>query len=130
RARDRPSRAGERMRASLGLALRICALSTLALVLVAIFLTGRLELAARIYALVLAATMLLVALAALRRAYPTATSLHPPARRSGATRPEPPPTLARLEHECALGLAGSFDLHYSLRPRLRVLARALLASRP
>ena len=38
--------------------------------------------------------------------------------RAGAT----PASSRRLEQETALGVAGSFDLHYRLRPRLRALA--------
>jgi hypothetical protein len=34
-----------------------------------------------------------------------------------------------LEDEAALGVAGAFDLHHRLRPRLRPLAIGLLSSR-
>jgi hypothetical protein len=37
--------------------------------------------------------------------------------------------LARLEQEVALGVAGSFDLHHHLRPRLRIIAAELLTAR-
>jgi hypothetical protein len=65
---------------------------------------------------------------ALRRAYPPAASLRP-RRGPRAQRREVPGTLARIEQEVALAVAGSFDLHHRLRPRLRGLAIDLLAAR-
>jgi hypothetical protein len=103
-------------------------LLTLALVAIAAFLPGRVELAARVYALLVCGLALLIAVAALRRGYPRAAPLRPK-RRHKAERPEPPPTLARIEQETALGIAGSFELHHRLRPRVRNLARSLLAAR-
>jgi hypothetical protein len=50
-----------------------------------------------------------------------------PAR--AAAKRRPPPTLGRIEHEVALSVAGSFDLHYRLVPRLRSVAAGLLDSR-
>lgn len=116
------------MKADLLRAARLLVLATLALVVVAAFLPGRLELAARIYALMLSGLVLLLAIAALRRAYPPATALRPKSRRRTERR-RPPPTLARIEQEIALGVAGSFDLHHHLRPRLRTIAGALLGTR-
>lgn len=116
------------MKADLLRAARFLVLATLALVVVAAFLPGRLELAARIYALVLSGLVLLLAIAALRRAYPPVTALRPKSRRRTERR-RPPPTLARIEQETALGVAGSFDLHHHLRPRLRAIAGALLGTR-
>ena len=46
-----------------------------------------------------------------------------------ASTDTPPPTLGRIEHEVALGVGGSFDLHYRLVPRLRTVAAGLLESR-
>ncbi len=115
------------MRRDLYRALRVLVISTLALLFVVAFLPGRLELAVRVYALVLCAVALLLVLAALRRAYPPATSLR---HRSGqTTSTQRPGSLARLEHLAALGVAGSFDLHHRLRPRLRTIAQGLLSSR-
>jgi hypothetical protein len=37
--------------------------------------------------------------------------------------------LSRIEHEAALGVAGSFDLHFRLLPRLRAIAAGLLTAR-
>jgi len=116
------------VRADLLRAAKFLVLATLALVFVAVFLPGRLELAARIYALALCGLVLMLAIAALRRAYPPATALRPKSRRR-AERRRPPPTLARIEQETALGVAGSFDLHHHLRPRLRAIAGALLGTR-
>ena len=116
------------MRASLLRAAGFLVLPTLALVFVAAFLPGRLQLAARIYALVLCGLVLLLAITALRRTYPPATALRPKSRRR-TERLRPPPTLARIEQETALGVAGSFDLHHHLRPRLRAIVGGLLGTR-
>jgi hypothetical protein len=117
------------VRADLALAGKVLVLPTLALVLAAASFPGRFELAARVYALVLATAALGLALAALRRAYPPAALPHSSKLRSGSRPRRPPPTLARLENECLLGMGGSFDLHYRLRPRLREIAAPLLAIR-
>ena len=82
----------------------------------------------RIYALVLCAEGLVLALGALRRAYPAETHLREPVAAASEPR-RPPPSLARIELEAALGVAGSFDLHHRLVPRLRSIATGLLASR-
>jgi hypothetical protein len=108
-------------------ALRLLIYPTLAVLIVAAFIPGRLGLVVRIYALLLCAVTLVLVVAALRRAYPPATPLrHDAGRRSGDQRPG---NLARLEHLCALGTAGSFDLHHHLRPRLRTIAQGLLTTR-
>jgi hypothetical protein len=109
-------------------ALKLFAALTIALAAVAIFAPGRAVLAVRVYALVLCAEILVVALLALRRAYPAERLMRRPSA-AGATRRRPPPSLARIELEAALGVAGSFDLHYRLVPRLRSIAAGLLASR-
>jgi hypothetical protein len=108
-------------------AARALVVPTVALVGIAIVAPGRLELAVRIYALVLCSTAIVVLLLALRRAYPDESPLRETAR--PASKRTPPPTLARIEHEVALGVAGSFDLHFRLVPRLRTLATGLLRSR-
>lgn len=115
------------MRRDLGGALRVLVVPTLALVGVAALAPGRLALAVRIYALVVCAVALGLALAALRRAYPRAQRLRPHVGQRAKSRP--PPSLARIEQEVALGVAGAFDLHFRLVPRIRVLAADLLASR-
>jgi hypothetical protein len=108
-------------------AARLLALPTMALLAIGLFAPGRLELGARIYALILCAAVVVVLLSVLRRAYPDESALREPAARSA--RSAPPPSLARIEHEAALGVAGSFDLHYRLVPRVRTVATGLLASR-
>jgi hypothetical protein len=115
------------VRRDLGSAARLLVVPTLALIAIAFFAPVRLALGVRIYALILCAAVIVVLLSALRRAYPDETALS-----TSATRPirnPPPPSLGRIEHEAALGVAGSFDLHYRLVPRLRALATGLLTSR-
>jgi len=109
-------------------ALRFLALPTVALVLVAGVAPGRLELAARIYALIVGSVGLVVAVRALRRADPPEKPLRGPSRRADHGR-RPPPSLARLEQLAALGVASSFDLQYRLVPQLRSIAAGLLESR-
>jgi hypothetical protein len=108
-------------------AARFLAVPTVALVGVAIFAPGRAELALRIYALILSATAIVLLVLALRRAYPDETLLHEPA--SVGPKRLTPPSLGRIEHEVALGVASSFDLHYRLVPRLRSVAAGLLNAR-
>jgi hypothetical protein len=116
------------MRREIGAALRLLVLPSIALVAVAAFVPGRLPLAARVYALVVCAVALGIGLLALRRAYPPAAPLRRGASASPLRR-RPPPTLARIEDEVALGVAGAFDLHHRLVPRLRSIAAGLLTSR-
>jgi hypothetical protein len=107
---------------------RLLVPATIALVAVVAFVPGRAELAIRLYALLLSAVVLALTVSALRRSYGPAAPLRRPSKRPPARR-EIPGTLVRLEQETALGVAGSFDLHHRLRPRLRGLARDLLAAR-
>jgi len=116
------------MTRQVGRAARVLFLPTILLVGVVAFLPGRSELAARVYALVVCVVVLGLALAALLRAYPAAERLRRDARRGDAAR-RPPHSLVRLEQEAAIGVAGAFDLHYRLRPRLRALALDLLDAR-
>jgi hypothetical protein len=116
------------MRRDLLRAGRFLALPTLALAFVVAFAPGRVGLALRVYALILCGVVLVLVVASLRRAYPPATPLRPPASRRRRAR-DVPATLERLEQELALGVAGSFDLHHRLRPRLRTIARDLLLAR-
>jgi hypothetical protein len=106
---------------------RALALPTVALLAIVAFAPGRIELGVRIYALILCAAVIVVLLRALRRAYPGESALRESTARA-STR-VPPPSLARVELEAALAVAGSFDLHYHLVPRLRALAAGLLSSR-
>jgi hypothetical protein len=116
------------LRSNLFRAGRFLVLPTLALAFVIALAPGRVELAVRVYALILCGVALVLLIAALRRAYPPATDIR---KRSGRERSarQAPATLARLEQEVALGVAGSFDLHHRLRPRLRRIAGELLVTR-
>ena len=115
------------MRRDVARALRVLIPATLAVLFVTAFLPGRLGVAVRVYALVLCAVALLLVLAALRRAYPRVAPLrHGSGQRRSMQRPG---SLARIEHLAALGVAGSFDLHHRLRPRLRTIAQGLLSTR-
>ncbi|MDH4101926.1 MAG: hypothetical protein OEW52_00880 [Thermoleophilia bacterium] len=116
------------MNRDLGRALRALIAPTVALFVVLVFIPGRLSLAVRIYGLLVCAVALALALSALRRSYPRARRLRPRRRQQPASR-RPPPGLARIEHETALGVAGAFDLHFRLVPRIRAIAAGLLASR-
>ncbi len=116
------------MRKDIAGALRALVLPTLALGLVVAFIPGRVGLVVRIYALVVCAAALALALTALRRAYPPETPLRESSTASPARR-QPPSSLGRIEHEAALGVVGSFDLHYRFVPRLRSTTSGLLAAR-
>jgi hypothetical protein len=109
-------------------AVRLLALPTVALIAVLAFVPGRLPLAVRAYALGICTVALGIGLIALRRSYPPIAPLRRPTP-SDTSRRRPPPTLARMEDELALGVAGSFHLHHRLVPRLRSVAGGLLSSR-
>jgi hypothetical protein len=111
-------------------AARLLALPTIGVLVILAFVPGRLELAIRVYALLVSAVALSLGTSVLRRSYPLASALRVPAgRRRERQRREIPGALARLENEVALGTTGSFGLHLKLRPRLRELASDLLAVR-
>jgi hypothetical protein len=108
---------------------RALVLATLGVLFVLLFVPGRLELAIRVFALIVCGVALAVLVSALRRAYPRVTPLRRATSRPDGAKRDVPETLDRLEQEVALGVAGSFDLHHSLRPRLRSIASELLAVR-
>ena len=116
------------MREALPRALRLLALPTVALLVVAVFASGRLEQAVRVYALVVCAVILGLAVAALRRTLPGAGG-SPRRGRRAAPRAEPPRSLAQLENESALAIGDSLDLYFRLRPHLRLIAAGLLEGR-
>jgi hypothetical protein len=105
------------------------ALPTLAVALAIAFLPGHAELAVRLYVFLLCGSALVLAVAWLRSAFPESAQLRPAAAAHRSGRRAPPGPLARIEQEVALGVAGSFDFHHRLRPRLRGLAKELLAAR-
>jgi len=104
-------------------------LPTLALLAILAFLPGWLDVALRVYALVVSGVTLALMVAVLRRVYPPTRPLRVAGRRRSGSRRDSPAMLARLEQEVVLGSAGSFDLHHQLRPRLRGLAAELLTTR-
>jgi hypothetical protein len=116
------------LRSDLATAARLLVLPTAVFAFVLAFLPGRVELAIRVFALLLCGMGLVLMVIALRRAFPLSTPLRPAERRRREPRTAPE-TLVRLEARAALGVAGAFDLHFRLRPRLRELASGLLASR-
>ena len=116
------------MKRDLWRAARALAVPALALGFVIAFAPGRTGLAIRIFALLACGAALLLLLAALRRAYPRERPLRRADKREAPSRAIPG-MLGRLEQETVLGVAGSFDLHYRLRPRLRRIAAELLTAR-
>ena len=115
------------MRGDLLGAVKVLVLPTLALLGVAAVAPGRLELALRIYALLVAGAVIVLALLALDRAFPREARLD--VTRARPRLPARPPSLTRAENEVVLGIASSVDLHYRLVPRLRRIASGVLASR-
>jgi hypothetical protein len=116
------------VRRDLAAGLRFLVLPTVALLFIGVGAPGRLELAARLYALLVCGIALVVAVRAVQRADPAETPLRDRARPTGRTR-RPPPSLARLEQLTTLGIASSFDLEYRLLPPLRWITAGLLSSR-
>jgi hypothetical protein len=109
-------------------ALRALVVPTLVLLGVAVVVPGRIPLAIRIYALVVCGAVLVLALRSLRRLYPRPRPLRSREARKTRSR-RPPPSLARIEDEAALGVAGAFALHFRLVPRIRSIASGVLSSR-
>ena len=109
-------------------ALRLLMLPTVALVVIVVAAPGRLELAARIYALIVGVVALVVAIRALRRTDTPEEPLRTAGKPADRER-RPPPSLTRAEQLAALGVASSFDLQYRLVPQLRATAAGLLESR-
>jgi hypothetical protein len=107
---------------------RLLIVPAAAFAFVLVFVPGRAGLAIRVGALVLCGFGVGLMVAALRRAFPREEPLRPPERKRREPR-SVPETLVRMEGRTALGVAGAFDLHFRLRPRLRGVATELLASR-
>jgi hypothetical protein len=109
-------------------AARALAVPTLAVLVALAFFPGQAALAVRVYALLVSSYVLGLGLLELRRELPSARPLRVPSKRPSGREPRPP-TLTRLEHDVALGVASSFDLHHRLRPGLHDLASDLLLAR-
>jgi hypothetical protein len=109
-------------------AFRLLFVPTLAVAVAVAMLPGRAGLVLRLYALYLCCVVVGFAVRSLRAAYPPARPLRPRPAWARSARPRPA-RLAQLENEAALGVAGAFDLHHRLRPRLRNLAAGLLEAR-
>ena len=105
-------------------------LPTLALLIVAALVPGRLALATHVWLLLVCGIALAAVLRSLLRSYPPAprSPLEDALERRTPTE-ERLPSLARLEREVTLGTSSSYDLHYRLRPTLRETAAGLLAVR-
>jgi hypothetical protein len=114
------------MRRALLLA-RVPAVATVAAVVALIAVRGRTELVLDAYVLVLGAFFLGVLVGRIRRANPVATaSPFERALAGTSSRGERLPDLEQVERELALARQTAADLHFRLRPRLRVIAARLL----
>jgi len=109
-------------------AARLLFLPTIALLLVAVLASGRLEQAVRVYALVVCAVVLGLAVQALRESFPDAGRLRS-TRGDRDSPPERPRGIGQLEGEVALGAGDAASFHHRLRPRLRLTAAGLLEDR-
>ena len=116
------------MRNAVARAARLLALPTIVLLGIAVFASGRLEPAVRIYALVVCAVVLSLAVGSLRQAFPPTTRPRA-SRKARRRRAEPPRSLGQLENETTLAIADALDFHYRLRLHLRTVAAGLLEGR-
>jgi hypothetical protein len=107
---------------------RLLVLPTLVLLGIAVFASGRLEQAVRIYALVVSAVVLTLAVGSLREAFPQ-TARHRRPRKARDRSADPPRSLAQLENEVTMGVGDALDFHYRFRPHLRLIAAGLLEGR-
>jgi hypothetical protein len=106
------------------------ALLTVTLVVLLLVVPGRAELVLHVYALAIAAIVLVQLVRMVRTAHPVAAdSPFDAALRRRTRRDERLPELAKVEREVSLGMTTAFDLHYRLRPPLRRVAGELLAAR-
>jgi hypothetical protein len=107
---------------------RLLVLPTIVLLGIAVFASGRLAQSVRIYALLVCAVVLLLAVAGLREAFPQVPRRRSP-RKARDRRADPPRSLAQLENEVTMGVADALDFHYRFRPHLRLVAAGLLEGR-
>ena len=116
------------MRNAIAQGARLLVLPTIVLGGVAVFASGRLELAVRIYALVVCAVVLALAVGSLRTAFPRSPRHRAPGRERDR-RADPRRSLAQLENEVAMSMGNALDLHFIFRPHLRAIAAGLLEGR-
>ena len=103
---------------------------TIALVAALVSFAGLRDLAVRIYVIALAGLALAALVAHVRRSNPVArSSAFDRALRRSRDRPEQLPDLERVERELMLAQQTAADVHFRLRPRVRRIAKQLLASR-
>ncbi len=103
---------------------------TIALVAALVSFAGLRDLAVRIYVIALAGLALAALVAHVRRSNPVArSSAFDRALRRSQDRPEQLPDLERVERELMLAQQTAADVHFRLRPRVRRIAKQLLASR-
>jgi len=107
---------------------RLLVLPTIVLLGIAVFASGRLEQAARIYALVVCAVVLAFAVGSLREAFPQ-TDRHRQPRKTRDRRADPPRSLGQLENEVTMSVGDALDFHYRFRPHVRLIAAGLLEGR-
>ena len=116
------------MRSAAARAVRLLVLPTIVLLGVAVFASGRLELAVRIYALIVCAVVLTLAVGSLRNAFPQAPRRGGPDRKRDR-RADPRRSLAQLENEVTMGTGNALDFHFLFRPHLRQIVAGLLEGR-
>lgn len=116
------------MRGAFARAVRLLVLPTVVLLGIAVFASGRLEQAVRIYALLVCAVLLLLAVAGLREAFPQRDRRRM-SRKARDRRADPPRSLAQLENELTMSVGDALDFHYRFRPHLRLIAAGLLEGR-
>ena len=105
---------------------RLLVLPTVVVLGVAVFASGRLGPAVRIYALIVCAVVLALAVGSLREAFPQ-TPRHRSRRMGRSRRADPPRSLAQLENELTMSIGDALDFHYRLRPHLRSAAERFAA---
>jgi len=107
--------------------IRLLVLPTIVLLGVAVFASGRLEPAVRIYALLVCAVVLTLAVRSLRDGFPQTTRHRSPGGQRD--RRATPRSLGQLENEVTTGIGNALDFHFLLRPHLRLIAAGLLEGR-
>ena len=116
------------MRSAIRRGARLLILPTIVVLGVAVFASGRLEPAVRIYALIVCAVVLTLAVGSLRDAFPQEPRRRS-RRRERERRADPRRGLGQLENEVTMAIGNALDLHFLFRPHLRLIAAGLLEGR-